>query len=138
MPISKTIDYVNGFMITKELAHHQTHYYVFEADEDYGAKNDMAWQFDTLYEAVQFCENRFPCLVTIAPDGDDGPKECYVYDKLDDAIEKIKESYDIPQSFYENYEMPIGENGYIWIEGYDFGDSIGEKVDIQNLEKKGV
>ena len=133
MPLYKTIAYVNEFTIIGVLAHRKVDSYIVTRTND---DSDTGWPFDTLFEAVQFCENRFPCLLTIAPDGDDGPKECYVYDKLDKAIEKIKENYDIPQSFYDNYEMPIGENGYIWIEGYDWGDLIGEKVDIKNSEKK--
>ena len=138
MPLCKTIDYVNGFMITKELAHHQTHYYVYEADDDYGAKDDMAWQFDTLWEAVQFCESKHLCLLIIAPEGDDGPKDFSLYDEEDKALEKIEEKYTIPDTFYDCGVMRIGDKGYIAMCAYDWGDPIGDKPAsyyLKRLEK---
>lgn len=133
MPISKTVDKVNGFTIMKEWAHHQTHYYVYESEED-----DEAWQFDTLFEAVQFCESERLCLLIIAPEGDDSPKDFALYDKEEQAIDKIKEKYTIPDSFYDCGVMRIGKKGYVALCAYDWGNPIGDKPAdyyLKRLEK---
>lgn len=137
-----TIDTINGFRVLKVYQGDKTTYRVVSSES---TSNDNGWEFNNLLEAIQFIENEWLCLVTIAPDGDDGAKKYYVCPNEKVAINKIMKylkntsllhlNYsEIPEPLYECGAMRIGEKGFICYEEYRLGDVIGEKTTNKYLE----
>ena len=124
MLITKSLDKVNEFTIFKILTHCKKPYVVVKTAD---IPTDRGWEFKTLPEAVRFCDHENPCLLIIAPKGDDGNKKMYVYKNQKKALKKIEKKYTIPDSFYDTGVMKIGKKGYIALEAFHFGKPLGVK-----------
>lgn len=129
---AREIDQVNEYTIFKVAEKDKFVYLVKMTDEKEDSTGKI-FSFNSLSDAVDFCEKKTLILLTVSKDGTDSTRRYYVLGSVKEFWEKITEltkgiamPFEVTEALVEHGVYKFPTKGYLCIGDYKFGDAIGK------------